>query len=556
MGLNHAAQMRGDDGAGIDHRVAKRLRLLAFRGLDPDRFHSKCGIARLDAGRLAEHPARIDRELAIRVDHAVGQHYARKTDAIGVGRELEVVADVHRLHQEAELLRELATHATDSRQQFPALGLVDQRYQPETDLDSDQIDRLHILPRQFALLRRHRGPVRTGRARCRSHCGQLLGATLQQPRPAPAGGGEQQKSGVGHARDQTHDAEHAASDREAQRLAQQLSGQFVAEVLCLGHAGDNDRDAGGQQQCRDLSDQTVTDGQQRVDVGRIGKAHAVAQRAYPEATDDVDEQNQDARGRIATHELAGAVHRAVKIRFRAHLRASQARLILIDEPGIEIGVDRHLLAGHGIESEARADLGDAARALGHDHEIDDGQDREHDDADRIIAADHELAERLDDVSGRRSAFMPVQQHDPRRGHVERQAQQGRQQQHGREDAEIQRPRDVHDRHNHQHRQCDVESEQHVERQRRQRQDHHGQHGQQQQRCADAPLQQQSQRCADPSRGCVDGEFSHAGLVEQFLCRRRPTNYRRFGSRRASQNASAAQGSSGRSTLGGAGRGPP
>ena len=80
------------------------------------------------------------------------------------------------------------------------------------------------------------------------------------------------------------------------------------------------------------------------------------------------------------------------------LRRSLARL-LVDQAGGEVGVDRHLLAGHGVEVEARRDFGDAARALGDDDEVHDHQDREHDDADDEIAAHHEIAERLDDVAG-------------------------------------------------------------------------------------------------------------------------------------------------------------
>jgi hypothetical protein len=77
-------------------------------------------------------------------------------------------------------------------------------------------------------------------------------------------------------------------------------------------------------------------------------------------------------------------------------------------------------------------------ALGDHDEIDDGQDREHDDADRVVAADHELAEGLDHVARRGRALVTVQQHHARGGDIERQAQQGCQQQHGGENAEVQR----------------------------------------------------------------------------------------------------------------------
>ena len=67
------------------------------------------------------------------------------------------------------------------------------------------------------------------------------------------------------------------------------------------------------------------------------------------------------------------------------------RYLLVDEAGREVGVDRHLLAGNGVEGEARADLGDARRALGDDQEVDRHQDDEDDDADDEIAAHHEAA---------------------------------------------------------------------------------------------------------------------------------------------------------------------
>ena len=91
------------------------------------------------------------------------------------------------------------------------------------------------------------------------------------------------------------------------------------------------------------------------------EGQAVAERADGQPADDVDEQDQDAGDGIAAHELAGAVHRAVEVGFGAHLGAARARLILVDEAGVQIGVDRHLLAGHGVQGEARADFRDAAR---------------------------------------------------------------------------------------------------------------------------------------------------------------------------------------------------
>jgi hypothetical protein len=53
--------------------------------------------------------------------------------------------------------------------------------------------------------------------------------------------------------------------------------------------------------------------------------------------------------------------------------ATLARLGLVDQTGVQIGVDRHLLARHGIEGKTRRHFGDAGGALGDNNEIDDDQ---------------------------------------------------------------------------------------------------------------------------------------------------------------------------------------
>ena len=130
--------------------IAERLRVIARRRLDPHRFHAEGRIARLDAGQLAEHLARVDGELALGIDHALAHRHAGEIDAIGVRRQIQVVADVHGLHEEAEILRELAAHAANARQQIAALRFVDQRHQAIADFEADDVDRLHVFPRQLA----------------------------------------------------------------------------------------------------------------------------------------------------------------------------------------------------------------------------------------------------------------------------------------------------------------------------------------------------------------------------------------------------------------------
>ena len=80
--------------------------------------------------------------------------------------------------------------------------------------------------------------------------------------------------------------------------------------------------------------------------------------------------------------------------------------LLVDQPRVQVGVDGHLLAGHRVQGEARRHLGDASRALGDDHELDDDEDHEHHEADHEVAADHELAEGVDHRARRVGPLVP------------------------------------------------------------------------------------------------------------------------------------------------------
>ena len=139
------------------------------------------------------------------------------------------------------------------------------------------------------------------------------------------------------------------------------------------------------------------------------------------AADQVDEQNQQAGDGVTAHELAGAVHRTVELGFLGHFLTALLGLWLIDQAGIEVGVDRHLLAGHGVQGETGAHLGNTPGALGHHDEVDDHQNREHDDTDHVVAADHHLTESLNHLARGAVTFLAVKHHHPGRRHVERQA---------------------------------------------------------------------------------------------------------------------------------------
>ena len=214
-------------------------------------------------------------------------------------------------------------------------------------------------------------------------------------------------------------------------------GAELAEHGLVGRAARaalGNQQAGGQRddQRRDLGDEAVADRQLGEHVGGLAHAHAVADVADDDAAEDVDGGDDEAGDGVAAHEFRGAVHRAEEGAFLFQFAAAPLRLLVVDQAGGKIGVDRHLLAGDGVEGEAGADFGDTRGALGDDDEVHHDQDHEDDEADDEVAAHHQLGEAGDDVAGGMRALVAVRQDHARGGDVERQPQHGGDQQHGRE----------------------------------------------------------------------------------------------------------------------------
>ena len=127
-----------------------------------------------------------------------------------------------------------------------------------------------------------------------------------------------------------------------------------------------------------------------------------------EAADDVDKEDHDARNGIPFDKLGGTIHGAVEVSFLGYILTTLLRLFLIDKAGVQIGIDGHLFARHRIKGKTGTHFRDPPGTLGNDHKVDDHQDGENDDADRIVAADHHVTERLDHMAGRRTAIVTFQ----------------------------------------------------------------------------------------------------------------------------------------------------
>ncbi len=414
MGLQQVVQMGGQHRAGIDHGIAQRLRAVALFLVDPHCWQAEGRVFRRRALQITHHLPRVDGHEQIGEDFAAAHIHPLERDAIAAGPQFEVVADVHRGDEKAHFLREFFAHATDAPEQLAALVAVDQRNKAVAHVERKRVDRLDLLPAHFFRLGRLCGRRRGLRQRC----GLLLLFELP-PQHAAQHRRRAEKRQMRHARHQTHQPQNARGDGEHARLVEQLADQLPPHVLPGGHIADDNTRGHGDDQRRNLRHQRVADRQQGVVLRRLAQTQAVHEHADDQAADQVDEQNENGRHRIAADELARAVHRTVEVGFLRHVGAALARFFLVDQTGVEVGVDGHLLARHGVEGEARAHFGDAPGTFGDHHEVDHHQNGEHDDAHRVVAPHDELAERFDHRPGGALAVLPVQQNDPRRRDVER-----------------------------------------------------------------------------------------------------------------------------------------
>ena len=391
-------------------------------------------------------------------------------DLIGLRRNGQVVAEPDLRHHEAVLLGELAAHLRHALRKL-AVGLDERRRNLLAQAQLD-LDRLERLPDRIACLllgyaRRFLDLCLLGRAQLRPTLRYGIGDEAHD-------GPEQGKGKQRQPRRQRQDEHDQRSQKQGTGIVAELSENGLFGRAARAALRDQQTGRQRDDQSRDLGDETVADGQRREYGCRIGRRHAVAGDADDDAAEHIDCRDDDAGDGVATHELGGAVHGAEEGAFLLQLAATARRLLLVDQAGIEIGIDGHLLAGYGVEREPRADLGDARRALGDDHEVHRDQDDEHDGADDEIAAHHEVGEAGDDVPGGLGALAAVGEDEPRRGDVEGQPEQGGEQQHGRESREIQGPLDPQRHHENEHRKRDGERQADVDEGRRQRQEQHRQ----------------------------------------------------------------------------------
>ena len=201
-------------------------------------------------------------------------------------------------------------------------------------------------------------------------------------------------------------------------------------------AGEDKATGDGDQQAGNHGDQAVTHGEDGVGLDGRHKVDALLQDADEQAGDDVDRRDEDGGEGVSLVEASRTIHGAVELGFTGDGFAALACALLVDQAGVHVGVDGHLLAGKSVKGEARRDLCRAHCTMRDDEELDSDEGEKEHKADDVIAANDELTEGLDNRSRGVSAFAAVQQDAPAAGQVKRETKEGEQQQQGGKDAEF------------------------------------------------------------------------------------------------------------------------
>lgn len=181
----------------------------------------------------------------------------------------------------------------------------------------------------------------------------------------------------------------------------------MGDIAVVADAGDDNCRRGGEQQGRDLRHQPVADSHQHILLeGGVG-AQVVFEDPDTDAADQVDRQNHHPGDGIAAHKLRCPVHCAVEIGLAGNIFTPGLCLRLVDQSGVKIGVNRHLFTGHRVQGKAGRNLGNTLGPFGDDDKVDDHQDDKHHETDDKVAANHHLTKRLNYLTRRARAEMPV-----------------------------------------------------------------------------------------------------------------------------------------------------
>jgi len=400
----------------------------------------------------------------------------------------------------------VASQRPNTGQHLPPLLLIHQRDQLESNLEREIVH-----PQQagkvLALRLRILFPGHLGLRRN----GPAGSAPSHLPGDAAECRRDQEERNLRQSRHEGHRRQHPGRHVERLRAAQDLRADLPAQRIGRGGPGQHHAARHGDQQRRDHGDQPVAHRQRGIRAERIRQGGALLQRSDQQSCHNVDRGNENGRHRVPLVEAGGPVHGAVELSLARHRLTPLARGGLVNQAGIQVGVNRHLFARECVQGEAGRDLGRAHRAMADDQKLDRDQGKKQHKPHHVVAAHDELAEGLDHAAGRCGPFAAMQKNAPAGGDVQGQAEERQQQENGRKDRQIDGLSDLNCREEYHDGRGHRRPEQHVEDRGRQRNQHDEDN-------ADGPARQgELPQCMDNLRRAGRGRAAHRGGIRCQQC---------------------------------------
>ena len=335
-------QVGGHSGAGIHHGVTQGARQVALRRIDPHSVQTKGGLLRGLTFQGAIHLTRVDGQFFAHSDLTLAANHTLQHNVIRIRIDGQGVANAHGLNQKAQLSRQFFAYTLHAVHQLTACFGVHQGNQAVANFKANQIHLIDIVPIQFFGLVQSR----LSRLLCRRGYGVVLFLcnAISQACSAQCQGNEHQ---VRHARHQTHNGQNGSRHEQSRGIGQ-LGCCLFRHGLSRGHAGHDDGGCQRQEQSWNLSYQAIANGQQGVNAASLRQRQVVLGHTNGQATHQIDDQNQQAGHRVARHKLRSTVHGAEKVRFLREFFAALFGSFLVNHTRVQIGVDGHLFARHGI----------------------------------------------------------------------------------------------------------------------------------------------------------------------------------------------------------------
>ena len=209
---------------------------------------------------------------------------------------------------------------------------------------------------------------------------------------------DEQRNG-GRTGDERQNHQDHAGSHDGAGLGLELP-HHVHVQAAVGHGtGDNHARGGGAHQGGYLGHQSVADGEDTIGAHDLPNVAAAVDESDGDAAHQVDNRDDDGHSGVALDDFGGAVHSAVKIGLLLNLLPAHPCLLLVNKAGGQIGVNGHLLTGHGVQGKPSGHLGHAFSALGDDDKLHQHDDEEDDEAYHKIAARNQLAKVLNHHTG-------------------------------------------------------------------------------------------------------------------------------------------------------------